>query len=95
MGLIISVILAFRNYLYLSKIKEGKYRYTVGVIRGNENRGQASGKSIEYCLNGNTYEGFCSSPFCKRTKVGETYFLRVFLEDPNVFDVIEYRWMRE
>lgn len=73
------------------RIKRSEYRYCVGKITGNYYSGNTYGKEVIYHYNNTLYVNHCASQFCKNLNIGERYIIKIYLEDPYVFDVLNLK----
>lgn len=73
-------------------VKSGDFRYSVTEIKEKYYNGKQSGKTIEYSFMGTIYRRVCTGEICKRAKFGEKYFVKIYLKDPNIFEVVESRY---
>ena len=85
-GVAIFVIFDF-SYTIWTK-RNSQFRYTVVELTDLYIKGRVHGKEIRYQLNGETYVDHCSDAKCRGGKIGDKYFIKVYLEDPEVFEII-------
>ena len=65
-----------------------KFRYTIVELTDYYHKGKVRGKEIRYSLNGVTYDDHCRDDNCEKAKVGDKYLIKVYLDDPKVFEII-------
>lgn len=78
-----------RNWIHRSRIKNLGFSYSIATIRDYYFVGNVSGKVIQYPYEGTVYRTHCASQLCKEAKIGNVYFVKIFLKDPTVFEVID------
>ena len=90
--LLVTGLLLVREVLHQFYVKSGEFKYSVTEIKEKYYNGKQSGKTIEYSFMGKMYRRVCTSELCKRGKVGEKYFVKIYVKDPNIFEVVESRY---
>ena len=85
-GLSITLLTVVTHDIWIRK--HSKFRYTVVELTGFYFKGNVNGKEIRYSLNGTDYIDHCGDQNCKNAKLRDKYFIKVYLDDPEVFDIM-------
>lgn len=86
--LLVGAFLSIKYYLIQSEVREGDFRYSIVEIKDEYYKGKVIGKTVEYSFMGKVYKNHCASQLCKAASIGDRYFIKVFIKDPNVFEVV-------
>jgi hypothetical protein len=68
--------------------KHSKFRHTVVELTDFYFKGKVNGKEIRYSLNGVDYIDHCGDQKCKNAKLRDKYFIKVYLDDPEIFEIM-------
>ena len=69
-------------------ISKSEFRYTVVKFTDNYHTGKSHGKKIHYSINRSAYESHCGSNECRNARIGDIYLIKVYLDDPDVFEIL-------
>jgi hypothetical protein len=89
--LLIGVVLTLRYATEVSNVKAGEFRYSIVEIKDHYYQGEVIGKIVMYRFKGKVYQNHCATQLCKGSKIGDKYYARIFLKDPNIFEMVNVR----
>lgn len=69
-------------------VTNSEYRYTIVTLTDYYSRGKVSGKVITYSLNGVQYEDHCGDRDCRDAKIGDRFFIKVYVSDPKIWEIL-------
>ncbi len=84
---VLVVIFRTATHRYLIR-KNSQYRYTIVEFIDRYHQGDVRGWNVRYSLNGVEYLDHCSDNDCFKCSKGNRFIIKVYLEDPEVFDII-------
>ena len=90
--LLVWLLVSISEIHYLIGVKNGEVRYSVAEIKDHYYQGEVIGKIIEYSFRGQIYRTLCANQICKKSKLGERYFIKLYIDDPDVFDIVESKY---
>jgi|688.fasta_scaffold1097044_1 hypothetical protein len=83
------VVYWLSSVIHLEKVKRNsEFVFTIAEISDFYHQGITNGKEITYFINNKKFVNHCGSMQCKRTKIGERYLIKVFNDDPEVYEII-------
>jgi len=89
-GLILAFVLTLGVVAYHSFVKsKSEFVYTIGLVSNFSARPKSSdGVVIKYTINNKTYQLECTSLKCQLMNLRDKVLLRIYLDDPSVYDII-------
>lgn len=88
-SIIVLASLFFQRFFHnIITRSNSEYRFSIVTIGKYYHEGDVRGKYILYSLNGSLYKDHCRGKRCVNTTEGERYLVKVFLSDPEIFEIL-------
>jgi hypothetical protein len=83
------LVIWLTSVIYWEKVKRNsKFVFTIAEISDFYHQGNVNGKEVTYYLYNKKFVDHCGSTECKRAEIGARFLVKVFEDDPEVFEII-------
>ena len=65
-----------------------QFKYSIVEIVEDYHQGDVRGKKILYYLNDVQYKDHCRGHLCLKTKDGDRFIIKIYLDDPSIFTIL-------